>query len=145
MRFRRRRPPPPGSLGDAVRDVAGCPCATHHEYFVAALAAAEELILRVTESSGGLSGSGGRHVVAEGEEIQAATTIAPNGRSFLLVFSDLEAGLARFPQASFVGVPPTAAFRMAVTNGNEGLVVSAVGADDVIVTADGLARLTAGG
>ena len=131
-------------LGDAVRAVADCPCAKHHESFVAALAAADELILRVTESTGRLPEGGGRHVVAEGEEIQAATVVAPNGRSFLLVFTDLAAGLARFPEASFVGVPARSALRMAVTNGNDGLVVSAEGADDVIVTTDGIALLTTG-
>lgn len=131
------------SLGDAVRDVAGCPCARHHESLVAALGAADELVLRVVESTRPLPERGGRHVVAEGEEIQAATAVAPNGRSFLLVFPDLEAGMARYPDAAFVGVSASAGFRMAVTNGNEGMLVSAEGAEDVIVTAEGIGRLTA--
>jgi len=124
-----------------VGSAASCPCASHHESLAAALAAAGELILVVTSSSEPLPGHGGRHEVGEGEEIQVATAIAPNGRSFLHVFTDVDAVAARSPEACFVGVAPPAAFRMAVADGNEGLLVSAPEGEDVIVTAEGVARL----
>jgi len=128
-------------LGDAVRGAAACPCASHHESLAAALTAADELILQVTSSSAPLPEEGGRHVVGEGEEIQVATAIAPNGRTFLHVFTDLEAASARSPGGCFVGVGPPTALRMAVADGKEGLLVSAPGDDDVIVTAEGVGRL----
>jgi hypothetical protein len=127
-------------LGQAAREVAACPCAGHHANLASALAAADELILRVVASSAPLPEAGGRHVVGEGEEIQVGTAIAPNGRSFLHVFSDVEAASARYPLASFVGVAPGAAFRMALADGNEGILLSA-GGDDVVVTSEGVARL----
>ncbi len=143
MLGRRKKALDPVPLGDAVREVAACPCARHHESLVAALCAADELILRVTDSSQTMPDYGGRHVVGEGEQIQVATAVAPNGRSFLHAFCDLEAASGRFPEARFVGVAPQAAFRMSTSNGNAGLLVSAAGPDDVMVTADGIARLLA--
>jgi len=128
-------------LGDAVRNVAACPCARHHESLAAALAAAEELILQVTSSSEEVPPQGAHEVAGLAEEIHVATAIAPSGRRFLHVFTDLEAAGARSPEASFVSVAPAVAFRMSVADGNEGLLVSAVGGDEVIVTADGIARL----
>jgi len=125
--------------------VASCPCPRHHESLAASLAAADELLLQVTSSTGTLPEEGGLHVVAEGEEIQVATAVAPNGRSFLLAFTDLEAAAARSPGACYVGMAPQAAFRISVADGNEGLLVSAPGGDEVLVTADGVARLLAGG
>ncbi len=103
--------------------------------------AADELILRVTASSGPLPAHGGRHVVSEGEEIQVATAVAPNGRTFLHVFTDLDAAAARAPAGSFVGVGPKAALRMGVADGKEGLLVSSSGDNEVIVTAEGVSRL----
>jgi len=103
--------------------------------------AADELILQVTASSEPLPEHGGRHVVAEGEEIQVATAIAPNGRTFLLVFTGMDAASARSPGGCFVGVGPQTVLRMGVADGKEGLLVSSSGDDEVIVTAEGVSRL----
>ena len=146
--LRRRRqealpPLPPMPLDEAVRGVAACPCLRHQNGFVAALGAADDLLLQVTESSVPLPPGGGAHVVAEDEEVKVATAVDPDGRSFLQTYTDLEAGRARHPDAWFVSIAAPAVFRMAVSNGNEGLLVTASGADDAwaAVTADGVARL----
>lgn len=130
-------------LDEAVQGVAACPCARHQDGFVASLAAVDELVLQVTESSVPLPSGGGAHVVAEGEEIKVATAVNPDGRSFLQTYTDLAAGRARHPDAWFVSVGAQVAFRMALSNGNEGLLVTASEADDAwaAVTADGVVRL----
>lgn len=142
MLRRRRKALGAVPLGEAVRAVAECPCARHHESLAASLGAADELLLRVI---GGEPASveAGQPTVGVGSSVQVATAIAPNGRSFLHAFVDHEAARARSPEGRFVGVAPQVAFRMAVADGNEGLLVTATEADEVIVTADGITRLLA--
>ena len=137
---KRKAPPEPVPLGDAVRDVAACPCPRHHESLADALGAADQLILRLVGDPGPTDVSAGS---VEGGEIQVATAVAPNGSSFLHAFSDIEAASARFPDARFVGVAPEDAFRLSILNGNQGLLVSTSGEDDpwAAVTVDGIARL----
>jgi hypothetical protein len=131
------------SLSDAVLGVAECPCATHQGSLVASLEAADQLILRVTESTSRLGEGGGVHVVGDGEEVKVATAVAPDGRSFLHAFTDLDAAQAAFSDAWFIGVAAQTAFRMAVSNGNQGIFISTNGGDDAwaAVTAEGIARL----
>ena len=130
-------------LDVAVRGVAACPCARHQDSFVASLAAVDQLLLQVTESSVVLPAGGGEHVVAQGEEIKVATAVADDGRTFLQSYTDLDAAQGRHPSSWFVSVPAQTAFRMAVSAGNEGLLVTASGADDAwaAVTAEGVVRL----
>ncbi len=130
-------------LDEAIRGVAACPCARHQDGFVAALGSADELVLQVTESTVPLPAGGGAREVAEDEQIKVATAVDPDGRSFLQTYTDLAAGQALHPDAWFVRVGAQAAFRMALSNGNEGLLVTASGADDAwaAVTAEGVVRL----
>jgi len=125
-------------LDEAIRCVAVCPCARHQDSFVAALSAADELILRVMEPVGP-----GPKDAEESDGIQVATAVGPDGRSFLHAFADIEAAQATYPDGSFIGVAAQAAYRMSLANGNEGLLVTATGADDAwaAVTADGIAKL----
>lgn len=132
---RRRAALAPVSLGGAVRAVAACPCGLHHEGLATALRAADELIIRVVDP--------GDPGLTEGDEIQIATAVAPNGSSFLHAFTDREAAQARFPEARLVGVTPETAYRMSITNGNQGLLLSTSGDDEpwAALTVDGIARL----
>ncbi len=133
----RRRKPPLVPLADAVREVAACPCAAHQDSLAASLAAAEELVLRV------MGDPADDAVDVTADEVQVATAIAPNGRTFLHAFTDVEAAEVKYPGGSFVGVATQTALRMSLSNGNEGLLVTAAGPDDpwAAVTADGVVRL----
>ncbi len=130
---RRKEPPfPPMALDEAVRGVAACPCARHQDSFVAALGATDELVLRLT----------GPAASADDGEILTVGTAVNDGRSFLHAFPNVEVAEAAFPDASFKSVDAQVAFRMALSGGNEGLLVTA-GGDDAwaAVTADGVVRL----
>jgi hypothetical protein len=139
--LRRRRkdtplPPfPPMPLDEAVRGVAACPCIRHQAAFVAALEAAEELVVRLT----------GDPVLAPGGEVLTVGTALNEDRSFLHVFTDESAARAAFPDGAFRALPAQSVYRMALTGGNEGLLVTA-GGDDAwaAVTADGVTRLLEG-
>ena len=133
-------------LPDAVRGVAACPCDRHQNSFVAALAHVDELLLRVASSTGPLPADGGRYVVGEGEEIEVGTAVDAEGHSFLQAFTDLDAATAAHQGACFVGVDAQAAFRIAISRGNEGLLVTAGGEDDAwaAVSRDAIAWLVAG-
>ena len=141
--FRRKRAKKPEilPLDDAVRAVAGCPCPEHQEGFAIALGAADQVFLRVMGS--GATPDGTLDLAAAGEEIQVATAVAPNGRSFLQAFPDLDAARGKYPEGSFLAVAPKVALGMCLGNGNEGLLVTAAGPDDpwAALTADGVIRL----
>lgn len=128
-------------LDEAVRGVAACPCDRHQDSFVAALSAVDELILRIMDPAGPAP-----KVAGEGDDVQVATAVGPDGRSFLHAFTDVEAAQAIYPDGSFIGVAAQSAFRMSLSNGNDGLLVTA-GADDAwaAVTADGVTKLIATG
>ena len=128
-------------LDDAVRAVADCPCPEHQEGFATALGAAGQVLLRVMGPVATTDGT--LDLAAAGEEIQLATAVAPNGRSFLQAFTDLDAAKAKYPDGSFLAVAPKVALGMCLGNGNEGLLVTAAGPDDpwAALTADGVVRL----
>jgi len=129
-------------LDEAVRGVAACPCARHQESFVAALAAVDELILRLMDPVGSVTEG-----VGEGGDIHVATAIGPDGRSFLHAYTNLEAAQASCPGGTFITVGAQSAFRMAVAHGNQGLLVTATGSGDAwaAVTAEGLSTLIGNG
>jgi hypothetical protein len=139
LRRKRNRPAPAVPLADAVRGVAACPCAMHQDSFVASLAAARQLYLRVMEPS----------VDADppaDDQLDVATAVNNDGSTFLYSFTDLAAAEASNPGARFIAVEPRAAFRMSITGGKQGLLVTTAGPDDswAAVTADGISRLLAG-
>jgi hypothetical protein len=120
-------------LDEAVRGVAACPCYRHQDSFVAALGETDELVLRLT----------GPTAPIDDGEILTVGTATNEGRSFLHAFTDMDAARATFPEASFKAVKAQVAFRMALSGGNEGLLVTAGGGEDAwaAVTADGVVRL----
>lgn len=138
LRRKRTRPVPVVPLAEAVRGVAACPCALHQDSFVASLAAADQLYLRVMDPADDRD-------VADDDQVEVATAVNADGTTFLYSFTDLVAAQASNPGARFVDVQPRTAFRMSVSNGNQGLLVTTAGPDDswAAVTADGIARLLA--
>lgn len=138
LRRRRKETPlppfPPMPLDEAVRGVAVCPCIRHQAAFVAALEAADELVVRLT---------GDPVRESEGEILTVGTAVNED-RSFLHAFTDEGAARAAFPDGSFRALPAQTVYRMALSGGNEGLLVTA-GGDDAwaAVTADGVVRLLA--
>jgi hypothetical protein len=126
----KRRALPTVPLGDAVRGVAECPCKTHQGALIQSLEATPELILRVLE------------VGLEDEEVQVATAVSPDGKRFLHAFADRTTATEAHPEDTFIAVPAQRAFRMALANGNEGILITAGGGDAwTAVTADGVTRL----
>jgi hypothetical protein len=123
--------------------VAICPCTRHQDAFVAALRSAEQLFLYVTEAAVPVHGDGDLHMVEAGDEIKVASATAPDGRTFLQAYTDLETGRARFPDAPFISVDAQVAFRMSVSNDNAGLLLSTSGEDHpwAAVTAEGINEL----
>ena len=144
LRRKRKGPAPVVPLVDAVRGVAACPCGLHQDSFVASLAAADRVYLRLMDPAAPVPADG--EAEGLGDQVEVATAVDPQGVSFLYAFTDLEAAQGSNPDARFVSVAPEVAFHLALSNGNQGLLVTTAGPRDdwAAVTADGVARLLAG-
>jgi hypothetical protein len=135
--------PQPGTLTEAIHQVADCPCNEHQGAFLAALAATDELIFLVISANVSLA-NGHRHQIGAGDQVLLQRASA-QGRSFLLAFPDLDAALRHNPKATYAGIGREQAIAMTLGDPElAGILIAATSHNDAWAAAgsEALAAMT---
>lgn len=105
--------PQPGTLTEAIQQVADCPCDKHQGAFLAALAATRELVFRVVTHN--MSLADGQRIRRVGPRDQVQLTVADvHGRPFLLAFPNIDAARRDDRNGTYVGVGRDQALAMII-------------------------------
>lgn len=113
------------SLVEAIHQLASCPCATHEEGFLAAVARTREFLFQVAAAS-----TDGRQPRENEQRPLRVENVTAAGHRFVLAFADLDAARRYSPTAQIAGIERDPAIRLVLADDRVDGVLFTAATDD---------------